>query len=630
MNDGGTGNDNDGPKVSRAHVEPHPGTTPERTVTWPVKDGDALIGTVRLSKGVHECVLPDGTVVETFRSLNFAVEFLHQRGRPISPEEQASRLKTDVDELSRKSPTDRLFWLVDYAKRHDLAEATLQEMIEAEIEAAEKQKREEQAEERRHEQRQAKQDEKKVRQERAKVKEERAEADRQDRQARRDARDQEQAERRDRQRQREIDRQLAIILKQPTVEQDSRLMEAASRLGEDVNDLRAQFAELLDIERERRGIGDVVPWPDPVNLNALLNDIHRHRGRFIVIHDEHGAVATTLWTALSWVHDKVATHSPPLLITSPDEEGNAAKTLLCSYLVYQTPRGKIVGELSGASFFHMIDRIHPTLAIDNAETENLFKRKKDLIELLNNSWTRGVPVPRQVHGVTVEYDVFCPKIVGAIVGSNFLPPNAMGRSIHFGMLPKLPSEAIEEFGYADSDELLAFRRKLARFAVDHAEALRAAGPAMPEGFDNRLQQNWRLLFAIADLAGGNWPKRIRAAAVKLTKQFYEPSIGRQCLAMFVELFLASEYEGMVTSAWAQEQFTADPTSAWVNYRGRGPITQWGIKNILEPYGIRPGMLHPRRHPAVRGYRIEHFETAFRYFLHVEVKDVLRQRRERKK
>src|SRR5215472_6654877 len=80
---GDTGNDNDGPKVSRAHVESHSGTTPERTVTWPVKDADVLIGTVRLSKGVHECVLPDGTVVETFKSLNFAVEFLHQRERPI-------------------------------------------------------------------------------------------------------------------------------------------------------------------------------------------------------------------------------------------------------------------------------------------------------------------------------------------------------------------------------------------------------------------------------------------------------------------------------------------------------------------------------------------------------------------
>src|SRR5215471_20113033 len=112
---GGTGNDNDGPKVSRAHVEPHSSTTPERTVTWPVKDGDALIGSVRLSKGVHECVLPDGSVVETFKSLKFALEFLHQRGQPISPEEQAARLVADVDELSRKSLTDRSFWLADYA-----------------------------------------------------------------------------------------------------------------------------------------------------------------------------------------------------------------------------------------------------------------------------------------------------------------------------------------------------------------------------------------------------------------------------------------------------------------------------------------------------------------------------------
>src|SRR5262249_62377493 len=91
---GGTGNDDDdGHKVSRAHVEPHPGTTPERTVTWPVKDGAALIGTVRLSKGVHECVLPDGTVIETFKNLNFAVEFLHHGGQSIPPEEQTASLR---------------------------------------------------------------------------------------------------------------------------------------------------------------------------------------------------------------------------------------------------------------------------------------------------------------------------------------------------------------------------------------------------------------------------------------------------------------------------------------------------------------------------------------------------------
>jgi hypothetical protein len=553
---------------------------------------------------------------------------------PLSPEERARRLSAEVERLAQQSPSEWMLWLESSAEKHGIEPAKMRQMIEATVRANEKRKRDEQAERQRIEARAEKQRAGKERQEKAKAKEERQELERRDRRARRDARDQEAADRRAQQRQREIDRQLAIILKQPMAEHDSRLMEVAGRLGEDINDLRAQFAELLDAERERRGIGDVVPWPEAVNLNTLLNDIHKHRRRYVIIHDDHGAVATTLWTAMSWVHNEIATHSPPLLITSADDEGNAAKTLLCSYLQYQTPRGKMVTDPSGASFFHMIDRNRPTLIIDNAE--NLFKRKKILIDLLAASWTRGIPVTRQVHGVTVEYDVFCPKIIGAIAGSNFLPPNAMGRAIHYGMLPKLKSETVEEFKYTDDDELLTLRQKLARFALDNAERLRGANVDAPEGFDNRLRDNWKLLFAIADLAGGSWPKRIRAAAVQLTKQYYEPSVGRQCLSLFVELFLTSEYEGMVTSAWAQKQFIADPTSVWVNYKGKGPITQRGIADILASYQstlggpIRPDVIHPRGRSADRGYKVEWFETAFRHYLHVEIKDILRQRRERKK
>ena len=145
-----------------------------------------------------------------------------------------------------------------------------------------------------------------------------------------------------------------------------------------------------------------------------------------------------------------------------------------------------------------------------------------------------------------------------------------------------------------------------------------------------------MLLAIADSAGGSWPKRIRAAAVSLTKQFYEPSVGRQCLNLFVELFLTSEYDGLVTSAWAHEQFIADPTAVWVNYKGKGLITQRGIADILAGYQsalggpIRPDVIHPRGRPADRGYKIEWFEIVFRHYLRVEIEDILRQRRGRKK
>jgi hypothetical protein len=257
---------------------------PEPTVTWPVKDGEALVGTVRLASGRYQCVLPDGSVVETFTIYKLAMEFLHRRGQMIPLEERAASLKADVDQLAHQSQTEWRLGLPDYAKWHGLSEAKLQEMIEAEIEANEKRACEQKLEDERREQRAEKQAEKKASQEKAKAKEEREEIERQDRRARRDARDQLAAESRARQRQREIDRQLAIILKQPIAEHDSRLMEAATRLGEDINNLRAQFAELLDIERERRGIGDVEPWSEPVNINTLLNDIHKHRGGYVIIH----------------------------------------------------------------------------------------------------------------------------------------------------------------------------------------------------------------------------------------------------------------------------------------------------------------------------------------------------------
>src|SRR5262245_35526526 len=305
-------------------------------------------------------------------------------------DEKARRLSLEVDRLARLPVVEWMFYIESpgYAEKLGVDDkAVLKRMVEAAVKERAQKQRAEQAEQRRIEGRAEK---KRASQERAKAKEERQETERQDRQARREARDQFAADRRARQRQREIDRQLAIILKQPIAEHDSRLTELATRLGEDINDLRAQFAELLDAERERRGIGDVELWPEPVNINTLLNDIHKHCGRYVIIHHEHSAVAATQRTAFSWVHNESATHSPPLLITSADDEGNAAKTLLCKYLQYQTPRGKVVGELSGAAFFHMIDRNRPTLIIDNAE--NLFRRKKDLIELLNNSWTRGIPI----------------------------------------------------------------------------------------------------------------------------------------------------------------------------------------------------------------------------------------------
>src|SRR5260221_14749833 len=59
-------------------------------------------------------------------------------------------------------------------------------------------------------------------------------------------------------------------------------------------------------------------------------------------------------------------------------------------------------------------------------------------------------------------------------------------------------------------------RKLARWTQDHFVILQACNPPMPPSAYNRLADNWRPLFAIAQAAGGEWPRRALEAFNHLT------------------------------------------------------------------------------------------------------------------
>ena len=57
----------------------------------------------------------------------------------------------------------------------------------------------------------------------------------------------------------------------------------------------------------------------------------------------------------------------------------------------------------------------------------------------------------------------------------------------------------------------ALASRAARWAADHLDELRGADPALPAVLNDRQADNWRMLVAIADLAGGDWGRRARAA-----------------------------------------------------------------------------------------------------------------------
>jgi Protein of unknown function (DUF3631) len=185
------------------------------------------------------------------------------------------------------------------------------------------------------------------------------------------------------------------------------------------------------------------------------------------------------------------------------------------------------------------------------------------------------------------------------------------------LVPKLPEEKVDDFKFADGDAFVTLRRKLTRWSMDNAATLKDAAPTMPAGFANRVAQNWRLLLAIAEAAGGSFAKQARTAAVKLSRKTVKRSEGVRLLESLRPMFADCE---AITSEEIVQRLVADKDAEWCEFRGRGPISQRQVAALLADYEIRSGVLHPTRRSDLsrHGYRRVQFDDAFRRFLPSDV------------
>ena len=161
---------------------------------------------------------------------------------------------------------------------------------------------------------------------------------------------------------------LAVIKKQPDLTLDEvvdrmraaniagrpQCGELAKRLDEDVELLKDEFEDFIGGE-EDSDTGDIEPWPELTR--ALLSEVRAQFRRYVIVHNDAGQVAIVLWIFLAWVHDKVAVHSPYLVLTSP--EGDSGKTTACGVIQQLTPRSYPAAELTGPNLYRFVDHLHP-------------------------------------------------------------------------------------------------------------------------------------------------------------------------------------------------------------------------------------------------------------------------------
>ncbi len=111
---------------------------------------------------------------------------------------------------------------------------------------------------------------------------------------------------------------------------------------------------------------------------------------------------------------------------------------------------------------------------------------------------------------------------------------------------------------------------------------------MPDMLDDRAQDNWRSLIAIADLVGGDWPARARAASVALCapRAGQEETKGVLLLCAVREVF-DREGRDTIPSSLMIERLCDLPDSPWSEWNRGKPISARSVARLLRGFEIEP-------------------------------------------
>lgn len=349
-----------------------------------------------------------------------------------------------------------------------------------------------------------------------------------------------------------------------------------------------------------------------MNVAPLPDDLATFVRRFVVVSHAQ-ATAVALWILHTHAFD-AADASPYLAVTSPEKRCGKSRLFEVLELLVANP-WKVITPTE-AVVFRKVDLDRPTLLLD--ETDAIFGPNANgtyegLRALLNAGNRRGTNVPRCV-GTSqslVSFSVFCPK---AIAGIDKVPDTVADRSIPIRLKRKAKSEHAERFRRRDvEDEAERLYMDSSAWADHAVPTLAEARPPLPDELDDRAQDAWEPLLAIADLIGDGWPDRARAAALELSNgvEHEDESASVRLLGDIRAVFDERGVDRLTSAALAAALHEIEE-SPWAEWYGK-PITATGIARLLAGFGIKPKVIRVGEE-TLRGYPRDQFTDAWDRYL----------------
>ena len=347
---------------------------------------------------------------------------------------------------------------------------------------------------------------------------------------------------------------------------------------------------------------------------ALLDDVRKFLQRFVVYPSAHAHDAHVLW--LAHTHLMSAWESTPrIAFLSPEPASGKTRSMEVSELLVPDPVAAV--NVTPAYLFRKCGSEDgpPTILFDEIDTVFGAKAKEheELRALLNSGHRRGAKAGRcVVRGKIVETEEISSYGAVALAGLGWLPETVLSRSIIIRMRRRVHTERVEAFRrrvHAPQGENL--RRRLAGWAAGILGEATQARPEMPPGVEDRAADMWEPLLALADIAGGQWPKRAREAAAALVAvaREIEPSLNLRLLADLRMVF--GKHDALYTKTILAELHRLED-APWGDIKGK-PLSDNQLARRLRNYDVKPTDVRIDR-VVLKGYRRTDLHDAWRRYL----------------
>lgn len=264
---------------------------------------------------------------------------------------------------------------------------------------------------------------------------------------------------------------------------------------------------------------NATPTTAPIDGAALLNEVEAFHRRFNVFPREAAYVAVVLWDAHAHMLDSFDS-TPRLAFLSP--EPGSGKSRALEVVETLVPRSMAAVDASAAALFRSVSGLdggRPTILFDEIDT--IFGPKagdnEQLRGFINAGHTRGRLMYRCVgDGSNQQVQGFPSFCAVAVAGLGSLPDTILTRSVIIRMRRRARNEKAEAFRTRiHIKEGNALRDQLAAWVEQVQEQVAESCPETPDGVTDRPADVWEPLLAVAEAAGGDWPRRAREACVDL-------------------------------------------------------------------------------------------------------------------